>query len=121
MFRVYVVLLKRGEELILKPGITHSSITDRLHRTFLPKYGNGIPMSEYFDTYTIKHDSGLVFTREQAEAVEEKIKAAKDRDFWTPWGKENHVDGITEMRYYSDTLLDKFKSIINAEVLANAK
>lgn len=113
MNRIYIVRLKREDGLsIVKFGITSTTIEERLKRTYLPKYGNGVPMFEYFNYYTPLYDSGLVFSKDQAEQIELKLKSHKKRDFYTPYGDAGNLDGITEMRYYNDDLVEQYKMII---------
>lgn len=121
MFRVYVIHFIKENLSIIKYGITSKDILDRIKRTHLPRYNNGVPMDEYFDDYHIIYDSGLVFTREEAEAVEEMCNRVKKRDFFTPRGKQNHVDGISEMRYYSSELEHNYISVIEKGITLYAK
>lgn len=118
LYRIYCVRLKGHDgKYILKYGITHTTTHQRIMREHLPKYGNGKPMFEYFESYKVVFETDTLFTRSQAEAVEDKLRSITPRDFYTPWGKENHVDGITEMRKYTPQRLQLYADTINAALI----
>lgn len=110
LFRIYVITLKKDDEYVLKVGITSKTILERVKRQHLKGYDNGLPMMKWFQGYKVEFDSGKLFDRHTAYQIEQKILSKIPRDYYTPYGRWNMVDGITETRKYT---VERKEYIIN--------
>ena len=116
LFRIYVITLKKDNDYVLKVGITSKTIDERVKRKHLAGFHNGLPMTKWFEGYKVEFDSGKLFDRHTAQTIEQKVLSKYPRDYYTPYGKWNMVDGITETRRYTverkETIINTLKTLI---------
>ena len=113
-YSIYLIRLKdKKGRYYIKFGITSTSVEDRIRRkNFQGKreYENGVPLYKYFEAYKIIGQTDYVFSFEEAAAIENDLADIINKPFWPD---VPNLDGITELRTYTDSLKEKYEQLLN--------
>ena len=113
-YSIYLIRLKdKKGKYYIKIGITSTSVEDRIRRKHFQgkrEYENGVPLYKYFEAYKIIGQTDYVFSFEEAAAIENDLADIINKPFWPD---VPNLDGITELRSYTDSLKEKYEQLLN--------